>query len=127
MSQVAHRPTEAPSTSLPSRNPAMVAPPFVRSRVSSGPLPALEAVAAALGALGEVVGRVLRVALDLVRLALGLGPAVAGDLAEGVLDRALDLVHRPRSHDPSPASWPALAEINHPSGAEVPGPKGSAR
>src|SRR5689334_11087048 len=101
-----------PSTTAPLRSPAMVAPPFVRPRAPSGPLAILEAVADALGALGDVVGRVLRVALDLVRLALGLGPAVAGDLADRVLDRALDLVRRSRRHGPSPTSWPVLANIN---------------
>src|SRR5690349_913438 len=51
-----------------------------RGRLVLGP--ADQAVAHALSRLGDVVGRVLHVALGLVGLALDLGPPVAGQLAD---------------------------------------------
>src|SRR5689334_5380423 len=57
--------------------------------------PLLGAVPHALGGLLHVLGGALRLALRAVALAAGLGPLVAGDLADGFLQRPRDLVHQP--------------------------------
>src|SRR4051812_13375777 len=69
---------------------------------STGGVVVLEAVAHAFGTLLHVAGGVRRLALGLVGLALGLGPAVAGHLARSFLDRTCYLVLGP-SHHRSPA------------------------
>src|SRR5690242_20291365 len=68
----------------------------------------MEAVADALHALLHVLAEVLRVALKAVRLAFGLGTAVAGHRSHRLLHRALDLVHCP-AHRRSP--WMLLPYI----------------
>src|SRR5690242_15566786 len=57
-----------------------------------------QAVANTLGALRHVVGGVLDVALHLIGLAFRFRAAVTGDLADGFLHVALDLVDRARGH-----------------------------